>query len=76
MEFPKNSENKPVVDPEKVNKLVRQMKTSNNENLQVGLKMPAELISRCDLAAKKLGLSRSGFIKYAVSRIAEMEGIK
>lgn len=47
--------------------------TAKPASQQIGLKMPVELLERCDVVAKKLGLTRSGFIKYAIAKAIEAE---
>jgi metal-responsive CopG/Arc/MetJ family transcriptional regulator len=46
-----------------------------DEQRQIGLKIPEELLLKCDLAAKKLGLTRSGVIKLAIARFVEQENL-
>lgn len=48
--------------------------TAKSASQQIGLKIPVELLERCDVVAKKLGLNRSAFIKYAIAKAVETEG--
>lgn len=41
---------------------------------QVSLAMPPELLARVDEAARKLSLTRAGFMKLALTRAVEAEG--
>lgn len=41
---------------------------------QISLAMPVDLIARMDAAARKLSLTRAGFLKLAVSRAVTAEG--
>lgn len=40
---------------------------------QISLAMPPELLTRVDETARKLSLTRAGFIKLALSRLVEQE---
>ena len=40
---------------------------------QISLAMPPELLTRVDETARKLSLTRAGFIKLALSRLIEQE---
>ena len=43
---------------------------------QVSLAMPPELLAKVDEAARKLSLTRAGFMKLALSRAVEAEDIR
>jgi hypothetical protein len=42
-------------------------KTANDGQHQVGLRLPLDLLLRVDAAAKKLNLTRAGFIKMTLT---------
>lgn len=42
-------------------------KPTADQQIQITVKMPAELLSRIDAAAKDLSLSRAGFIKMSLT---------
>lgn len=46
-------------------------KTGNDGQHQVGLRLPLDLLLRVDAAAKKLNLTRAGFIKMTLTNAVE-----
>lgn len=49
-------------------------KILQGKQTQISLAMPPNLLMRVDEAARKLSLTRAGFIKLALSRQIEQEG--
>lgn len=47
--------------------------TLQGKQMQISLAMPPDLLIRVDEAARKLSLTRAGFIKLALSRQVEQE---
>lgn len=66
-----------VVDEKAVEKFIKERKTSTTTRVSTGtmrtitFKVDAELLEKVDRAAKKMGVSRSAFIKSAISSVLE-----
>lgn len=46
-------------------------KATNDGQHQVGLRLPLDLLAKVDAAAKKLNLTRAGFIKMTLTNAVE-----
>lgn len=74
MQTPNRSNNQQLISEETIEKVLAQRKAESGEidqvqgkSRMVSLQMPDDLIRRCEAMAKKKSLTRSGFIKMALS---------
>lgn len=74
MQNPNRINNHKVISEEMVEKVLAQRKLETGEvepgapkQRMVSLQMPDDLVRRCEAMAKKKNLTRSGFIKMALS---------